>query len=113
MNSLWALIAGYLRAFVQPISDAAAKGPAGIQGLVVAALGSVDAQAQQQDIDAINALATIITDFEADMDSMSSSDVDFTKFLKSCSRPGDWVPDVLQRFSGSVSCAANAHARVS
>jgi hypothetical protein len=81
MSSLWAWVAGFLRAFVRPIRDAAAKGPQAVTNLVCAAAGSVNSHAQQQDIDAVNALAAIISDFEQDMDSMSAADVDLTKFL--------------------------------
>jgi len=81
VNSLWAGVAGFLRAYVRPIRNAAAAGPDGIATLVRVATGSINASPQQKDSDALNALAAIISNFEADLDSMSADDVDLSKFL--------------------------------
>jgi len=81
VNSLWALVAGFLRAFLRPIGNAVAGGPQSIANLIRAAAGSTTAQVLQHDIDAINALAQIVSDFESEMDSMSVADINLPTFL--------------------------------
>lgn len=94
--TIWRAVVVLLRRYVQPVQRAASQGDDGIARLVTAVVGPAGASPQAQDIAAIQALASVIADFDTTWSASSGNVVDLDTF-------GNLVRDLvtaLQAFSG-------------